>query len=112
MPARTVGEFAGSIDATSSPKHFRQTEIEDLQPAVASELNVGWLEIPMNDALLVRCLQGLRDLPGDPERFLNRQRATHHPIGEGFALHQFHNEKVAPGALLEIVNGGDVAVAQ
>jgi hypothetical protein len=58
--AREVGPQRGRV-----PHRLCETEIEDLHSAVGPQLDVGRLEIPVDDAPLVRGLQGLCDLSRD-----------------------------------------------
>ena len=49
-----------------------QSEVEHLHHAVGAYFHVRGLQIAMNDALLVRGFERLRDLPRDRQRFVNR----------------------------------------
>ena len=46
-------------------KRLGQSEIEDLNFAIGSELDVGRLQVAVNDALLVRFFECKGDLPRD-----------------------------------------------
>ena len=46
-------------------ERLRQAEVEHLDRAVGADLDVGGLEIAMDDALLVRGLERVGDLPRD-----------------------------------------------
>ena len=82
---------------------FRQTEVENFHGAVGRDLEVGWLQISMNDALFVSGLQGVGDLAGIVERLLQRQRAL-----RSVTLHQFHHQVVRP----HIVERADVGMVE
>lgn len=69
-------------------------------------------QIAMNDALLVRRLRSLRDLPGDGQYLIERDRATGDPLGQILALDELHDEDVQARELLERVNRGDVRMIQ
>ena len=66
----------------------RQSEIEQLHDSIWRDLHIGWLQIPMNYAPLVRILQRIGDLQRDLPRVLERQRA----FGR-FTLDQLHHER-------------------
>ena len=51
-----------------------QAEVEHLHRAIWPDLDVGGFQIPVDDALLVRRLERLGDLPGDGERFIDGNR--------------------------------------
>ena len=53
---------------------LREPEVEDLDGAVGSDLDVGRLEVAMDDALFVGCLQRVGDLARDGERVADRHR--------------------------------------
>jgi hypothetical protein len=44
----------------------------------------------MDDALLVRCLERLSDLPGDRQRVVDSNRPVRQPLCEILALDQLH----------------------
>ena len=60
----------------------------------------------------VNRFQRVADLSGDAERLLHRQRATRDAIREGFAFHQFENEKTSALRLPNIMNRRDVGVIE
>ena len=63
---------------------LRQPEVQHLHHAVRTNLDVGGLEVAVNDAVLVRGLERLGDLPSDPsasaigipDRFLSRSSSV------------------------------------
>ena len=62
----------------------------------------------MDDALLVRGIQGLGDLTRDRQGVFQRNRATSDPIGQGVALDQLEDQRVGLAAVLESINRRDV----
>ena len=62
----------------------------------------------MHDALLVRGLEGVGDLPGNPQRFLERDGPLVDPIRQRRPLDQFHDEIVGP----DVVQGADVRMIE
>ena len=66
MPATvTVGECVRSGLAPVARRRLRQAEVEHLDDAVGRDLDVGGLEVAMDDALLVRGVERIGDLPRD-----------------------------------------------
>ena len=67
----------------SSLERLREPEVEHLDRAVGPDLDVGRLQIAMDDALLVRGFERLGDLPRDGQRFVERKASARDALGEG-----------------------------
>ena len=91
---------------------LREAEIEHLHGPVRADLDVGRLEIAMDDALLVRRVERLGDLPRDRQRLVERDRTSCDAVGERLTLDQFHHERLHTSAVFEAVDGGDVRMVQ
>ena len=87
---------------------FREPEVEHLHRAVRADFDVRRLQVAMDDALLVRGFEGLRDLLRDRQRVGKRDRAMRDAIGERRALDQLEHERMRRAAVLKAVDGGDV----
>ena len=66
----------------------------------------------MDDALLVRGFERVRDLLRDGQRLIDRDRATRDPLRQIITLDEFHHEGREAPALFEAVEGGDVRMIQ
>ena len=66
----------------------------------------------MDDALVVRLLERLGDLPRDLERLVDRDRAPREALLEVLALDELEREEGLAVGLLEPVDGGDVRVVE
>ena len=103
-PARVIAGvvIVGDCDAFGASlgrfHRLRQPEVEHLYRAVGSHLDVGGLEVAMDDALLMRRFQRLRDLLRDGQCLVDRNRALCNAVGEGRPLDQFHDEACIPSA--------------
>ena len=73
-------------------ERLRQPEVEHLHRAVGSDFDVCRLEIAMDDALLVRGFERVRDLLRDRQRLVERDRAPRDPLREIVAFDQLHHE--------------------
>ena len=91
---------------------FRQTEIEHLRDAVRSQLDVGGLQISMNNPLLVRRLQRLGHLSCDRARVSHGERPLGDRIGKRWSFDQFEDERVRRSAVFETVDMANIGVAQ
>ncbi len=76
------------------------------------DLDVGGLQVAVDDALLVCSLQPLRDLHEKRQRLVDRDRASSDPVRQGLALHHLHDQEAGVTLLLEAVECGDVVVIQ
>ena len=85
-------------------QRFRQPEVEHLDGAVRPDLDVGGLQIAMDDPLLVRRFERVGDLPGDRQRFVERERAACDPVGERRPLDQLEDQRVDAVRLFEAVD--------
>ena len=88
--------------------HFCQAEIQHLHSAVGLDLDVGGLQVAMDNAFLMRGLERVADLPADRQRFLQRDCAFFDPVSQRWAFDQFHHQVV--GAY--IVHLADFGVIQ
>jgi hypothetical protein len=95
-----------------SIERLGKTEIEHLDLAVASDLNIRGLEVAVHDAPPVGGLKRLGDLPRDPNRVANRQRAALEAFGQRRPRNVLQHEEACFTRLLETVNGGNVRMVQ
>ena len=89
-----------------------QTEVEHLDLPLRRQLDVGRLQIAMDDPLAVRCLEGFGDLAADPESLFERKRTAREPLRQGLPLDELQHEEARPARLLDPVDRRDVRVAQ
>ena len=99
MPASVVARHRRRVVASAAlagrrTLGFRQAEVEHLDGAVGADLDVARLEIAMDDALLVRGVERVGDLPRDAERLVERSAALPDPLGQRRPLDQLHDEVV------------------
>ena len=100
-----VGEFrSAALDPCWLPRAFdrlRESEVEHLDAAVGADLDVGGLEIAMDDALIVRGLERFSDLPRHRDRLVDGQRAVRQSRREFLALDQLHGDRAAHPAAVD-----------
>ena len=92
--------------------HFREPEIQHLHIAVRGDLDIGGLQIAMNDPLLVGGFQRFSDLPGDLQRLAQGESAARDAIGQRRALDQFENQPAHALAVFQPVNRTDMRMIQ
>lgn len=75
-------------------------------------MDVRGFQIAMNDSVLVRRLERVRDLLCDRQRLIERHRAARDPLRKILALDQFHDESTDTARFFKAVNVGDVGMIQ
>ena len=66
----------------------------------------------MDDALLVRALHRIGDLPGDRERLVDVERSALHALCQREAFDELEDERLAALDVLDAVNAGDVSMIE
>ena len=116
-----VGEFGRSPipdprslipDPCSLIERLRQPKVEDLHRAVGTDLDIGRLQIAMDNPVLVCRVERIGDLSGDRQGFGKGNRATRDAPGQVLALGQLHDERVKVRALLDAVDLRDVRMVK
>ena len=91
---------------------FGETEIEHLDLVSRGDPNVGRLEIAVDDTFFMRGFQSFRDLFEEGECLTHGNGSASEPLGQRFAGHELHDEKMNAVRVLEPVKRGDVGVVQ
>src|SRR5262249_17923057 len=91
---------------------LRQAEVEHFYLVVGRERDIRRLEIAVDDALVVRGLQGVGNLPRDRQRIAEGQTAAPEPPGERVAFDELEDKQARLSNLLESMNRGDVRMVQ
>jgi hypothetical protein len=89
------------------PERLGQAEVEHLDLPLGGDLDVGGLEVAMDDPLAVRLLQGGGDLRGQLQGLFDRQGSL-----ERRARHVLQHEVGLPAGFLQAIDGGDVGVIE
>jgi hypothetical protein len=76
------------------------------------QLDVGRLQIPVDDALLVRRFECARDLPGDGHRLVDRNGPLPDAVRQRWAVDELHHQRLRGARSLETVNDGDVGMIE
>ena len=91
---------------------FGQSEIEQLHETRRRHLDVGRLQIAMNDPLPMRHLQGVCDLHRDRDGILDGERTLQQPLGERRSVDQFKYQGGHSVDALEAIDGADVRMVE
>jgi hypothetical protein len=67
----------------SRTHRFRQPEIEHLDDAVAAQLDIGRLQVAMDDPMVMSGVERVGDLTRNPQRFVEWNRSLRDSIGLG-----------------------------
>ena len=91
MPARVAAGvvIVGDCERSPATRHagrlptrLGEAEVEHLHRAVGADLDVGRLQVAVDDPLLVRRLERFGDLPRDRQRFIDRHGPVRDAIGQ------------------------------
>ena len=108
----TVGNRDTSGFESVTHERLRQPKVEHLDRAVPRELDVRRLEIAVNDAVLMRRLQRLRDLLRDRQGLREGQAPSGHPIGQCLTLDEFKDQRAHTTGFFQAVDRADAWVVQ
>ena len=89
-----------------------EPEVEHLHGAVGAHLDVGGLQVAVDDAVLVRGLERLGNLTRDRQRVLERQRPLRDAGAQIVTLDEFHDQRGGVPGLLEAVDLRDVRMVE
>jgi hypothetical protein len=93
-------------------RELREAEVQDFHGPVRPQLDVGRLQVAVDDSLVVRRLERLGDLFRDADGIVKRDRAAPQPLRQVLAFHQLHDEGAHITRFFETVDVGDVRVVQ
>ena len=92
--AVSVGDCIGSgADDAVGVDRFGEAEVEDFDGAVRAQLDVGRLQVAVDDADLVRRLERLGNLAREGQRLVDGNRTFRDALGEVFALDELHDNR-------------------
>ena len=90
---------------------LRQTKVHQLC-ARFGQHDVRRLQIAMDDALLMRLLQGLSDFCSNLQNLIERQRAFRQALGESLAFEILHDQEVGAVLRADVVKRADIRMLQ
>ena len=93
-------------------RQFRQSEIEDLDAPVLGDENVLGFQVAMDDSLLVRRRQSVRDLHAVLDRLTLRQCPFIEQRPQAFPLQQLGDQKRRAVVLTDVMNGENVGMVK
>ena len=88
VPRVSVGRLVDARGRARPASELGEAEVEDLDAAVARDEEVLGLQVAVDDALLVRGGQAVRDLDRVVDRLARRQSAPPDARAQGLALEQ------------------------
>jgi hypothetical protein len=109
---RRVRERLGAIAAGDGQPHFRQSEVEQLDVAVARNHDVFRFEIAMRDATLVSAAEDVGDFRGDAERLAQLHRSAGHETAQRLAFDELHRDVGDRILAADVVDGHDVRMIE
>ena len=114
--ARPNGEvcIAGQKPRDRSPRlrQLREAEIQNLHLPSAGDEDICRLDVPVNDPLRVRRVQGVGKLDAQFQNLVRLEGLRADAVLQRFALQQLHGDEGPAFLLLHVVDGADVGVIQ
>jgi hypothetical protein len=98
---------SGTCDVQHDPG-FADAEVEHLHRAVGAQLDIGRLEVTVDNPLLVGRFERPRDLPRDRQRLVYGNRPLRDALGQCWSLDQLQRERPNPIRFFETVNRRDM----
>ena len=80
-----------------------EPEVQYLDGTIGTEPDVCRFQVAMDDICCMGRVECLGDLPRDRERLANWQGLSRDPLREILAVHEFHDERRRPAAVLDSV---------
>ena len=77
----------------SRRRQLGESEVQHLHDAVGRDLDVGGLQVAVDDALLVRGFERGGNLPRDGQRLGDGNRPARDPLGERLALDELQHQR-------------------
>ena len=108
----TVGDCDFCDGFRTGIEGLREPEVQHLHGAVDADLDVGGLQIAMDDPVLVRGAKRLGDLLRDRQCLIDWNRALCNSVGERRPLDQFHDKRLHSVCLLQAIDMGDVRMIE
>src|SRR6266404_9961752 len=93
-------------------RQLGEAKVEHLQLTPLREINVGWLDIAVNDALRMGGIQRIRELNADVEELIDGHWAGLQTDLEALALQQLHCDKGLAFGVFDRVDRANVGVIQ
>ena len=93
-------------------ENLGDAEVGNLHPALFVEQDILRLDVPVHDALVVRVLQRLADLRHDGQSFLRRHPPAPEQLPQGQAIHELHQQIIAPLHLAKIIHRDNLRVIE
>ena len=102
----------GRVARGLGAEQLRQSEVQDLDPAVPGDEQIGRLDIPMRDVMFVCRGETVGDLDRIIDHRPRRQRPRVHPLAERLAFEKLGDDPRRPLVHADIMNGEDIRVIQ
>jgi hypothetical protein len=93
-------------------RDFGQSEVENLGMTAVGNKDVGWLDVTMDDALVVSRIEGIGNFDGQGEDGRGFHRASGDLVLQRRALEKLHGNEGLAVLLADVVNRADVGMVQ
>jgi len=91
---------------------FGEAKVENFDLAAIGDKDVGGLDVAMNDAFGVSCVERIGDLRGEIENLINGERTGLDCVFERGPFEQFHDDEGFAVGGADVVNRADVRMIE
>src|SRR6516164_7355927 len=89
-----------------------KTKVENLSLSTLHDENVGGLDVSMDDAFGVCCVEPFCNLDGRIQKIFDSLRSTSDTVLQRHSVKKLHHDECLPVHFAEVVNGADIRMVQ
>src|ERR1700687_5600449 len=89
-----------------------QSKVQNLGVAAFGDKDVGWLDVPVDDAFCVGRVKRVRNLDSQRQNQLSFQRSASNAVLQRQAIQKFHGDERLAVLVVNFVDGADVGMIQ
>jgi hypothetical protein len=101
-----------SIRRASHRNNFRQPKVQNLGVSALSDKDIGRLDVPVDDAFCVGCVERVRNLDSQRQDQLGFHRSPIDAMLQSQPIQKFHGNERFAMLVVNFVDGADVGMVQ
>ncbi len=109
---RLTHDSCGFRDAAAHLRHFRQSEIQNLNVPTLGHKDIGRLDVAVDNAFCVRSVQSIGNLDSERQHHLDVQWFAGDPVLQCHAVQKLHGNESLTIFLTDVVNRANILMIQ